>query len=76
MALMLNVDPEVRRGEVIQCFKIEHAGQEMLIKIYVQKSTGNLKMVFDGPKSFGISRFKEALTSSTRDHDRSPSSKG
>ncbi len=59
---MLNVDPEVRRGEVIQCFAVEHNGEKMLIKLYVQKSTGNMKMIFDAPKSFGISRFKEALS--------------
>lgn len=63
MGLMLNVDPEVRRGEVIQCFKVEHEGQELLIKLYVVKSTGIMKMTFDGPKSFAISRFKEKFLS-------------
>lgn len=62
MALTLNIDPEVKRGEVIQCFEIEHKGEKILIKIYLQRSTANLKMSFDGPKSFGISRFREALS--------------
>lgn len=61
MALMLNIDPEIMQGEVIQCFKMEHNGEIMLVKLYKQKSTGNFKMIFDGPKSFGISRFKEPL---------------
>lgn len=74
MALTLNIDPEVRRGEVVQCFKVEHNGQILTIKIYLQKSTANLKMSFDGPKSFGISRFREALSPTPRNHDGSPSS--
>lgn len=56
---MLNVDPEVRRGDVIQCFEIEHEGEKLMIKAYVIKSTGVMKLTFNGPKSFGISRFKE-----------------
>jgi hypothetical protein len=76
VALTLNVDPEVKRGEVIQCFEIEHKGEKMLVKIYLQKSSANLKMSFDGPKSFNVFRFREALTSSTRNHNGSPSSEG
>lgn len=75
MGLMLNVDPEVRRGDVIQCFEIEHEGEKLMIKVYVIKATGIMKLTFNGPKSFGISRFKEPLTSTSRDHDGSPSSK-
>jgi len=72
---MLNVDPEVRRGDVIQCFDIEHEGEKLLIKVYVVKSTGVMKLTFNGPKSFNISRFKEEfLTSTPRQHDRSPDS--
>lgn len=71
---MLNVDPAVRRGEVVQCFSVEHNNQILTIKIYLQKSTANLKMSFDGPRSFTISRFREPLTSTPRQHDRSPDS--
>lgn len=74
MGLILNIDPEVRRGEVVQCFSVEHNNQILTIKIYLQKSTANLKMSFDGPKSFAISRFREPLTSTPRQHDRSPDS--
>lgn len=70
MALTLNVDPDVKRGEVIQCFKVEHNGEKLLIKIYVQKSTGTMKMTFDGPKSFAIFRFKESLSITKNDTSR------
>lgn len=58
---MLNVDPAVRRGEEIQFFEVSHGGEKLIMKLYVQPSTGNLKMVFDGPKSFGIGRWKDKL---------------
>ena len=74
MALVLNIDPEVRRGEVVQCFTVEHNGQSLIVKVYLQKSTANLKMSFDGPRSFTISRFREPLTSTPRQHDGSPDS--
>jgi hypothetical protein len=74
MGLILNIDPEVRRGEVVQCFSVEHNNQILTIKIYLQKSTANLKMSFDGPREFYISRFREPLTSTPRQHDRSPDS--
>lgn len=74
MSLMLNVDPAVRRGEEIQFFEVSHGDEKLIMKLYVQPSTGKLKMVFDGPKSFAISRFREPLTSTPRQHDRSPDS--
>lgn len=60
MGLMLNVDPSIIRGEEIQYFEIEHNGELLKVKLY--RRTGKLKMVFDGPKSFRVHRYKKPTT--------------
>ena len=56
MSLVLNIDPEVKNGDTVQHFWIEHKGETLKMAVY--KSRTCLKASFEGPKDFKITRFK------------------